>query len=129
MNKRKSKQLKAKPLPIRTLFNNDTTIMPISPSGCTYFSIHDAMNEYEKFGKGIKLIEYWISKMYILHKKLYSSSYTNCTRQFPYLQMLLGWMKLGKGQQERYKVGQLFQELNKKSTNSSVLLCKYCGWN
>jgi hypothetical protein len=39
------------------------------------------MNEYEKFGKGIKLVEYWISKMYMLCKKLDSSTYINCTKK------------------------------------------------
>jgi hypothetical protein len=34
MNKRKSKRLKSKQLPTRKLFNNDTNIMPIPPSGC-----------------------------------------------------------------------------------------------
>jgi hypothetical protein len=68
-NKRKSKRLKSMQLPTRKLFNDDTTTMPIPPSGCAYFSIHDAMNEYEKFGKGIKLIEFWIRNSYILCKK------------------------------------------------------------
>jgi hypothetical protein len=59
MKKRKNKRIEAKPLPTRKLLNNTTTtIMPIPPSRSTYFSIHDAsMNEYEKFGKGLKWID------------------------------------------------------------------------
>jgi hypothetical protein len=42
MKKRKSKRIKAKPLPTRKLLNNTTTtIMPIHPSGSTYFSIYN----------------------------------------------------------------------------------------
>ncbi len=70
INKRKSKRIKGKPLPTRKLLQSTIiTNMPIPPSGSSYFSIRDAMNEYDKFGKGIKLIDYWISKMYILCKK------------------------------------------------------------